>query len=67
MVERSVCTYAMIPVRALPAESAEMVTQILFGETYEIDTFQSIASEFHLMLWELYKYKIGRASCRERV
>lgn len=36
MVERSVCTYAMIPVRALPAESAEMVTQILFGETYEI-------------------------------
>lgn len=36
MVERSICTYAMIPVRALPAESAEMVTQILFGETYEI-------------------------------
>lgn len=36
MMEKYICTYAMIPVRALPAESAEMVTQILFGETYEI-------------------------------
>lgn len=35
-MERSICTYALIPVRATPAESAEMVTQILFGEKYSV-------------------------------
>ena len=27
---------SIIPVRAVPSEKAEMVTQILFGEKYEI-------------------------------
>lgn len=32
----SISTYAQIPVRATPSEAAEMVTQILFGEKYEV-------------------------------
>lgn len=33
---KSICTYGFIPVRKEPAESSEMVTQILFGESYEV-------------------------------
>ncbi|PZX11871.1 SH3 domain-containing protein [Breznakibacter xylanolyticus] len=32
----SICTAGFIPVRAHASETAEMVTQIVFGETYEI-------------------------------
>lgn len=32
----SICTYGFIPVREEPRESAQMVTQLLFGETYRI-------------------------------
>ncbi|MGN0030196.1 MAG: NlpC/P60 family protein [Marinilabiliaceae bacterium] len=35
-MKRSICAYAMIPVRSTPAEGAEMVTQILFGEMYDV-------------------------------
>lgn len=34
--QTSICTFAMIPVRANPSEGAEMVTQILFGEAYHV-------------------------------
>jgi gamma-D-glutamyl-L-lysine dipeptidyl-peptidase len=33
----SICTLGFIPVRSEPTEKAEMVTQILFGETYSIE------------------------------
>lgn len=33
---RGICLFAMIPIRSQPSEEAEMVSQILFGETYEI-------------------------------
>ncbi len=32
----TICTYPVIPVRSEPSECAEMVTQILFGEAYEV-------------------------------
>lgn len=32
----TICTYSYIPLREKPAESAEMGTQILFGEPYEV-------------------------------
>ncbi|WP_430816536.1 NlpC/P60 family protein [Carboxylicivirga sp. RSCT41] len=35
-MEKSICTYGFIPVRSEAAESAEMVTQLLFGETFDI-------------------------------
>ena len=35
-MKRSICTYSAIPVRASNSEATEMVTQILFGETYEV-------------------------------
>ncbi|MCU4174971.1 NlpC/P60 family protein [Carboxylicivirga sp. N1Y90] len=35
-MEKSICTYGYIPVRKEPAEQAEMVTQILFGETFDV-------------------------------
>ncbi|WP_430812865.1 MULTISPECIES: NlpC/P60 family protein [unclassified Carboxylicivirga] len=35
-MEKSICTYGLIPVRADASERAEMVTQLLFGETYDI-------------------------------
>ncbi len=31
-----ICLQALIPIRSNPAESAEMVTQLLFGETYTV-------------------------------
>lgn len=34
--KRSICTYAMIPVRAEASECSEMVTQIIFGEAYDV-------------------------------
>jgi hypothetical protein len=33
---QSICTYGFIPVRSQPAESAQLETQILFGESYDI-------------------------------
>ena len=30
----SVCVYGFVPVRREPSERSEMVTQLLFGETY---------------------------------
>jgi len=33
---KSICTYGIIPVRKEPAESSEMVTQLLFGESFDI-------------------------------
>lgn len=35
-MESTICTYGFIPVRNNPAEQAEMTTQILFGETYQL-------------------------------
>lgn len=32
----SICTYGFVAVRREPAETSEMTTQILFGETYEV-------------------------------
>ena len=32
----SICRYGFIPLRAEPSERAEMVSQLLFGETYEV-------------------------------
>ncbi|PWD98079.1 C40 family peptidase [Marinilabilia rubra] len=32
----SICTYGFIPVRTEPAESAQLETQILFGESFEL-------------------------------
>ena len=32
----SVCTYSFIPLRSEPSERSEMISQILFGETFEI-------------------------------
>lgn len=40
MISSSICTYSAIPVRSHPAESAEMVTQILFGEIYDIEAVE---------------------------
>jgi len=33
---QSICTYGFIPVRTEPAESAQLETQILFGESFEL-------------------------------
>lgn len=33
---KSICTFGYMPVRKEPLEQAEMVTQVLFGETYDI-------------------------------
>lgn len=35
-MEKSICTYGFIPVRMEPAEQAEMVTQMLFGDSFDI-------------------------------
>nr|WP_319399249.1 C40 family peptidase [uncultured Carboxylicivirga sp.] len=35
-MEKSICTYGFIPIRKEPAEQSEMVSQILFGESYSI-------------------------------
>ncbi len=35
-MERSICTYGLIPVRSEASERAEMVTQLLFGDTFDI-------------------------------
>lgn len=35
-MKTSICTYGFIPVRTQPAEQAEMVTQLLFGEVFTI-------------------------------
>ena len=32
----TICTYPVIPVRSAPSECVEMVTQILFGEAYDV-------------------------------
>ncbi|NPA37012.1 MAG: C40 family peptidase [Chlorobi bacterium] len=32
----SVCTYTLIPIRVEPSERSEMVSQLLFGDSYEI-------------------------------
>ncbi len=35
-MEKSICTYGYIPVRKEPHEQSEMVTQILFGESFDV-------------------------------
>lgn len=35
-MEKSICTYCFIPVRIEPREQSEMVTQILFGESFDV-------------------------------
>ena len=35
-MDKGICNYTIIPVRREPSEKSEMVTQILFGETYSI-------------------------------
>ena len=35
-MKQSICTYGFIPVRSEPAESAQLETQILFGETFDL-------------------------------
>lgn len=35
-MEKSICTFGYIPVRREPQEQAEMVSQILFGESYDV-------------------------------
>jgi hypothetical protein len=35
-MSKSICTYGFIPVRELPSETSQMVTQLLFGETFTI-------------------------------
>ncbi|WP_439184412.1 C40 family peptidase [Carboxylicivirga taeanensis] len=35
-MEKSICTYGLIPVRSEASERAEMVTQLLFGDTFDI-------------------------------
>jgi len=35
-MNKSICTYGFIPVRKEPAEHAEMVSQLLFGDTFDI-------------------------------
>ncbi len=46
----SICIYGIIPVRRDPSERAEMVTQLLFGETYQVleiqDKWCRIKSDF---------------------
>ena len=37
-MDKGICNYTIIPVRREPSERSEMVTQILFGETYSICT-----------------------------
>jgi len=34
--EKGICRLSIIPVRAHPADSSEMVTQLLFGDHYEV-------------------------------
>jgi len=35
-MDKSICTFGFIPVRKEPSERAEMVTQLLFGDTFDI-------------------------------
>lgn len=35
-MDKSICTYGHIPVRKEPSEQAEMVSQLLFGDTFDI-------------------------------
>ncbi|MBK3519613.1 C40 family peptidase [Carboxylicivirga marina] len=35
-MEKSICTYGLIPVRSEATEQSEMVTQLLFGETFDV-------------------------------
>lgn len=39
-MEYGICTLAIIPLRGQPKESSEMVSQLLFGETYQITEWQ---------------------------
>ncbi len=36
-MDKSICTFGFIPVRKEPSEQAEMVTQLLFGDTFDIN------------------------------
>ncbi|MCU4163741.1 NlpC/P60 family protein [Carboxylicivirga caseinilyticus] len=35
-MEKSICTFGYIPIRKEPAEQSEMVSQVLFGESFDI-------------------------------
>ena len=35
-MKKSICTYGLIPLRSEPREQAEMVSQILFGDAFEV-------------------------------
>lgn len=35
-MEKSICTYGFIPVRNEATERSEMVTQLLFGDTFDV-------------------------------
>jgi gamma-D-glutamyl-L-lysine dipeptidyl-peptidase len=35
-MKKGICTYTLIPVRKEPSETSEMITQILFGETFSV-------------------------------
>lgn len=47
---------AVFTINPLPEHDIKYNNGVQYVELSQSDTFQSIASEFHLMLWELYKY-----------
>lgn len=47
---------AAFSIDPLPVHEVKYNNGVQYVEVGQSDTFQSIASEFHMMLWELYKY-----------
>lgn len=47
---------AAFTIDPLPTHEVKYNNGVRYIEIGQSDTFQSIASEFHMMLWELYKY-----------
>lgn len=47
---------AAFAITPLPTHEVKYNNGVQYVEIGQSDTFQSIASEFHMMLWELYKY-----------
>ena len=46
-MEKGICLLRIIPLRREPSEKSEMVSQLLFGEVYEIAENNSRMAEGH--------------------
>ena len=63
------CNLSCVPLRAAASHRSEMVSQLLFGDTFEIMGTEDswLAVQCSHDDYQGFIDEIGRASCRERV